>query len=335
MDNAVASTVDGPRGGSGKPAWFRTDDYREADRLPLAEAAIAGTVGRFRLVPPPVGLLEASLLTFTHGSVGAMTCFSNAVALDRSGEAIAPGDHDHLLLLRPVSGRVAVTQQGRAVAVDRGDAMLVSLSHPVRLEAVGTGRLDLLRFPRVALGASSTDIETLLLRSVAKDATVLQLLSYYAGALMQQLIPLRTQAQERTIVLHILDILGLLFQTDRPGGTAALPADRGMAGRRLAAIKADIDAHLHQPDLALEAVAARQQISARYIQKLLRLEGTSFSAYVLERRLEEARRRLRARDAAARTISSIAYEAGFSDLSYFNRRFRDKFGMSPSRCRSL
>ena len=29
-------------------------------------------------------------------------------------------------------------------------------------------------------------------------------------------------------------------------------------------------------------------------------------------------------------VSSIAYEAGFSDLSYFNRTFRKKFGTTPS-----
>ena len=29
-------------------------------------------------------------------------------------------------------------------------------------------------------------------------------------------------------------------------------------------------------------------------------------------------------------ISAIAYEAGFGDLSYFNRTFRRRFGASPS-----
>jgi AraC-like DNA-binding protein len=33
---------------------------------------------------------------------------------------------------------------------------------------------------------------------------------------------------------------------------------------------------------------------------------------------------------AARTISDIAFEAGFSDLSHFNRSFRRRFGESPS-----
>jgi AraC-like DNA-binding protein len=32
----------------------------------------------------------------------------------------------------------------------------------------------------------------------------------------------------------------------------------------------------------------------------------------------------------SRTISSVAFEVGFGDLSYFNRTFRSRYGMTPS-----
>ncbi len=34
------------------------------------------------------------------------------------------------------------------------------------------------------------------------------------------------------------------------------------------------------------------------------------------------------------TISGIAYEVGFGDLSYFNRSFRKRYGQSPSQVKS-
>jgi AraC-like DNA-binding protein len=37
---------------------------------------------------------------------------------------------------------------------------------------------------------------------------------------------------------------------------------------------------------------------------------------------------------AGRTVSAIALEAGFGDVSYFNRRFRRRYGMSPSDARA-
>jgi AraC-like DNA-binding protein len=37
---------------------------------------------------------------------------------------------------------------------------------------------------------------------------------------------------------------------------------------------------------------------------------------------------------AARSITSIAYEAGFGDLSYFNRAFRRHYNATPSDIRN-
>jgi AraC-like DNA-binding protein len=36
---------------------------------------------------------------------------------------------------------------------------------------------------------------------------------------------------------------------------------------------------------------------------------------------------------AARSISSVAFEVGFGDLSYFNRAFRRRYGATPSEVR--
>ena len=37
---------------------------------------------------------------------------------------------------------------------------------------------------------------------------------------------------------------------------------------------------------------------------------------------------------ADRGISAVAYEAGFGDLSYFNRTFRRRYGATPSDVRA-
>jgi len=50
----------------------------------------------------------------------------------------------------------------------------------------------------------------------------------------------------------------------------------------------------------------------------------------LELRLNRAHLMLTDAQFAARTISSIAFEVGFADLSYFNRTFRRRFGTTPA-----
>jgi AraC-like DNA-binding protein len=37
---------------------------------------------------------------------------------------------------------------------------------------------------------------------------------------------------------------------------------------------------------------------------------------------------------AGRSITAVAFEAGFNDLSYFNRTFRRRFGLTPSEARA-
>jgi AraC-like DNA-binding protein len=52
--------------------------------------------------------------------------------------------------------------------------------------------------------------------------------------------------------------------------------------------------------------------------------------YLLEGRLALARQLLSNPRLAERTISSIASDAGFGDLSYFNRTFRRRYSVTPS-----
>ncbi len=58
--------------------------------------------------------------------------------------------------------------------------------------------------------------------------------------------------------------------------------------------------------------------------------GTSFTARVNELRLQKAFALLNERGGGGRRISEIALQAGFSDISHFNRLFRARFGDTPS-----
>ena len=109
-----------------------------------------------------------------------------------------------------------------------------------------------------------------------------------------------------------------------PGGVP------GVRAARLAAIKADIERQLTDGSLTVAALAARHGISARYLHKLFEDEEMTYSKFVLDRRLSLAYLRLRQPRYATRTISSIASDSGFGDLSYFNRAFRRRYDITPS-----
>ncbi|RUX65433.1 AraC family transcriptional regulator, partial [Mesorhizobium sp. M7A.F.Ca.US.014.04.1.1] len=81
-------------------------------------------------------------------------------------------------------------------------------------------------------------------------------------------------------------------------------------------------------------LARRHRLSARYIRKLFESEGTSLSDFMLCQRLLRAHRMLSNPRHAGRSITAIAFEAGFNDLSYFNRAFRRRYGATPSDVRA-
>ena len=74
-------------------------------------------------------------------------------------------------------------------------------------------------------------------------------------------------------------------------------------------------------------------MTARYVQMLFESEGTTFTEYVLAQRLARAYRMLGEPASRNRTISAIAFEVGFGNLSYFNRGVPEHFGMTPSDAR--
>jgi len=102
---------------------------------------------------------------------------------------------------------------------------------------------------------------------------------------------------------------------------------------RRAAILREIEKRSSDPSLSATTVANLLGITARYVHLLLEETGARFSHHVLERRLEKAAALLRDPLWRDRLIIEIAAEAGFTDISHFNRAFRRKFRTTPSAIR--
>jgi AraC-like DNA-binding protein len=87
------------------------------------------------------------------------------------------------------------------------------------------------------------------------------------------------------------------------------------------------------PAFSVRHVAARVRLAPRYVQNLLVETGASFTERVLELRLQKARRMLADRSHDRMKVGDIAYACGFGEVPYFNRRFRRRFGATPTEYR--
>jgi AraC-like DNA-binding protein len=130
---------------------------------------------------------------------------------------------------------------------------------------------------------------------------------------------------------HVSDLLALTLGATRDAAEVA--KGRGVRAARAHAIKAAVLKNLARADLSVDAIANAHGIKRRQVQRVFELDGTTFTEFVLRERLALAHRLLSAPGYAERSISAIALEAGFGDLSYFNRSFRRRYGATPSAVR--
>lgn len=107
----------------------------------------------------------------------------------------------------------------------------------------------------------------------------------------------------------------------------------GGADRRRAAEAAVwIDAHAHE-DIDLDSAARRSGLSAfHFLRVFAKVFGVTPHQYLVRIRLRRAARLLSDQD---RSITDVAYEAGFNDLSNFVRTFHRAAGATPGQFRRL
>ena len=126
------------------------------------------------------------------------------------------------------------------------------------------------------------------------------------------------------------DVTAVLAGSDRAVGRSSRRDER-----RISDAVRRIEAEEHEPSdepLSLTGLARGVAMSPYHFLRTFRqVVGMTPHQFVLRTRLHRAAVRLRRSD---ESVSAIAFDAGFNDLSTFNRRFRRVIGVSPSAYRT-
>lgn len=240
-------------------------------------------------------------------------------------------ENDDLMLSWPAGPtRGWLKHLGREILAEHGTAVLTSCAERTQSETHSEIVPVNVRVSRRLLAPLVRDVDDLLMRQVPPDDPALRLLGAYVRLLLDD-NQATTAELDHALALHIADLVALCVGATRDAGQAALA--RGGRAARLAAVKSWIFKRLQDPGLTIGRAAAAQRVGPRCLQLLFEGEGTTFSEFVLHARLALARRQLCKPHAEGTSISTIAYGAGFGDLSYFNRAFRAAYGETPSDAR--
>jgi AraC-like DNA-binding protein len=300
---------------------FVTDPSRQAEDCQAFLDLLRRTMLDFAIEGDDV-TIDSMMLRLPD--VGINTTRASAFRTLRT-RAMAKGT-DHRALLILLDGRATISHLGGELALRAGTATLLSSAEASCTDR-GNTRHIIIALPKASLALAAPNSDAALMTSMDATAEPFRLLRAYLGLLARNM-PAQPDLQ-RLAASQVRDLVAAAI-----GSASTRDRGHGLRAARLRVIKDDIERNL-AGDASAEALARRHGVSSRYIRKLFESEGTSLSRFVLARRLIAVHRMLGSRQHAHLPISSLAYEAGFGDLSTFNRAFRARFGATPSGIRAL
>jgi AraC-like DNA-binding protein len=309
---------------------FATARFAAAQRLPAWSAIIAAKLLQMHIV-------YSGKKTF-HVNVMLRALHEIRIATGEIGESISTrtadivaADNDDLFMLISLDGKFSVTYGAAKINVQSGDAVFFSCTQELAITAPETIRVLALRIPFATLARYGSPRDLSATRLIPRLTSNLTLLVRYASTLFEDDDIAMTPGAAMVVVEHIVDLVALTLGGQRDAAEWGAPRDEAA---RLRLIKADILRNLTWRDLSVGRLANRHGLSTRQLYRLFERGGETFAEFVLEQRLAAAHRMMLGPRFADHSISAVALQCGFGDISYFNRSFRAKYGMTPSAVRT-
>ena len=309
---------------------FTTTDLPERDRAAIWREQCCRLSMKLDIEPLEDTQFECSVVARTLPGVQVMTTAMSPVRIRRTREFLADNNGDLIFIINQ-TGTATANARGREIVLREGDALLMNTSEVKVFDRHSHGGSLSFRIPRSILSSIVADVDDVVMQLIPQDTEVLKLLAGYAAPLFND-IALSTPEFRRTAVNHLHDLVALALGVTHDA--VDLAVGRGLPAARLRLAKAYIIENSNRRDLSVGGVAAYLGLTSRNLQRLFESEGTTFSEFLLAQRLNRAHRMLTEPRLAQSAVGAIAYDAGFGDLSYFNRSFKRRYGTTPRAVRN-
>lgn len=315
------------QGSSGWAATVSTASLPAPERLPVWREVFGQKMVRLDIEAMQNAPFHAEGTFCALPGAALASVTATAVRIARNKRLIADDIADMVFIVT-ADAPLHVAQCGKEQVLDAGDAIFLRGAECSAIRSQQWTRFTNISVPADTLSPLLSGCSDLSMTVVPGQSDLLRLLLGYVDLIRARSDP-SLGAFGPCVANHIRDLVAAIArnQTNAP--------DRaGVRSARLHAIKAEIERRLSEPELTVDSVAARHGISTRYLRKLFHETETTFTDFVLARRLDMAHRLLVDPGRFAPTIAAVAHSCGFGDLSYFNRTFRRRFEMTPTDLRA-
>jgi AraC-like DNA-binding protein len=243
----------------------------------------------------------------------------------RDWDDIRRDANEHLFLILQLEGSCGVEHVGQQTILDVGDCILVDSARPTTFYFGGQFSNHLsLHLPRqIMYSESHVDFD------IARKLEAYDPMAMMLRALVAKIMSTSESDASSANLRH------LMFNATRQAfvsGGGDMPALNDSASRRLQVVDILIDRHLTESDLSAKWLATRIGVSIRTLQEDFQGLGVTCTTVIRDKRLRLVREKIeQLKDQkSGRTIAEVAYAAGFNDISYFNRSFKELFDCAPT-----
>lgn len=256
--------------------------------------------------------------------------------LNRTSRHIAINHDNSIIFAIPVAGSFSFRQFGRMGTVTLDHALMFDTSVPYNYDVTDGYENICFRVDRKAFQARLPDIQDACARPLRLDRSS----SWFLRTTLAQMLEAGAQADARShrvlehnIAAYVLDLaIEVIFHSYLSGMEVDGARHQDAQLRRIAGY---IMRNLQDPDLSPQSVAAANGISSSYLYKLFKPTGETVAQWIMRRRLEVCQARLSDPQYRHQSITQIAFDLGFNNLSHFSTRFRQAYACSPRDFRRL
>jgi AraC-like DNA-binding protein len=305
---------------------FSTNVLPENERFPVFYEELIKRNAALDVAAEPDAQFSGTIKRCLLGMVDVAQITTTVASFVRTPELVSDG-RDAVFAVICLEGSMLCTQSGEPLRVGPGEGIICDSVEPGGLQVEAATRYWALKVARVDMAKAVPHVKRFAGLKLNNTGMAVKLLARYLDGL-QGGDAVGDAREARIFGEHLLDLISIAIGS---GGEARQLAERrGVRAVRHAAVLREIERNLSDNRLSAASVAEKLGVTPRYVHFLLEESGRTFSEHVLSRRLKAVEAQLGDAERGSLKISAIAREAGFTDMSYFNRCFRNHFGDTPT-----
>lgn len=283
------------------------------------------TIPAFDSRSPSLIDFTAQLSRAGKGRVSVAEIYSEPQVVRHSREQVARSRFQMHFLHLQLEGESIYRQDQREARLRPGDITICDNSRPYEIVFEQANRMLVFGFPYDLLRRYIQYPQSIAAKRLSGSNGIGGLLSDFLSDVWRHC----QEDREFEISAGVTDaILGLLASSYRQLLGSTIDHSSLGAAHRVRIIHY-IEEHLGDSSLTPTRIASAFRITTRYLHHLFSEEDETVARYILRRRLEECARALTSQSQRKRTITSIAFDFGFSSATHFGRAFRSRYDLTP------